>query len=223
LIRKIVKSLTIKIKQMDQLSIIKKDENVQQAEKLSSTFLQKAEKAIISTDEDVEKATLFLSKVKSSFNQTENMRKVFVQPLNDHVSNINAFFKAITSPLATAERIMKDKVLQFRRIQEQARQKEQARLDEITRKKQETENKKAEKKGVEASIIIAPIVEPVQKSVGNSSFKKVWKFSITKQSLVPREYLIVDESYIRRAVSAGVRDIPGVEIYQEELMASKAN
>jgi hypothetical protein len=45
---------------------------------------------------------------------------------------------------------------------------------------------------------------------------KVWKFKITDTSQVPKEYLIVDETAIRRAVGAGVREIAGVEIFQED-------
>lgn len=45
---------------------------------------------------------------------------------------------------------------------------------------------------------------------------KVWKFKITDPSLVPREYLTVDETLVRRAVAGGSREIPGVEIYQED-------
>jgi hypothetical protein len=46
--------------------------------------------------------------------------------------------------------------------------------------------------------------------------RKVWKFDVLDDELVPRDYLVVDESLIRKAMAAGVREIPGVRIYQDE-------
>lgn len=48
---------------------------------------------------------------------------------------------------------------------------------------------------------------------------KRWTFETTDASLVPREYLIVDESAIRKAIAAGVREIPGVRIFQEQSLS----
>lgn len=45
---------------------------------------------------------------------------------------------------------------------------------------------------------------------------KRWVFEVTAASLVPREYLQVDEKKIREAVGSGIRSIPGVRIYQDE-------
>ncbi len=45
---------------------------------------------------------------------------------------------------------------------------------------------------------------------------KRWVFEIENVGMVPREYLQVDEKKIREAITAGVRDIPGVRIYQDE-------
>jgi hypothetical protein len=66
----------------------------------------------------------------------------------------------------------------------------------------------------------APVVVP-RHSTAPSSFAakgttKRWVHSVTDSSLVPREYLIVDETAIRKAIADGVRSIPGVDIRQEE-------
>lgn len=52
-----------------------------------------------------------------------------------------------------------------------------------------------------------------------SGARKVWKFDVIDASAVPREFLIVDESAIRRAVGNGAREIPGVKIYQDVQMS----
>lgn len=117
------------------------------------------------------------------------------------------------------------------RLNEIAR-KEQERLDKIAAKEQAKADKAAEKKGTEAPVIVAPtvvaaVVAPVPvvvapviaappKTVGNMVGRKVWKFKVTDPAIVPRSYLYVDEQMLRAAVRDGVREIPGVSIYQEE-------
>lgn len=45
---------------------------------------------------------------------------------------------------------------------------------------------------------------------------KTWAFEITDLSLVPREFLMVDEVKIRKAVAEGARTIEGVKIFQKD-------
>jgi hypothetical protein len=48
---------------------------------------------------------------------------------------------------------------------------------------------------------------------------KTWTFEIIDSTLVPRQYMEINESLIRKAVLAGTRDIPGVKIYQKESLS----
>lgn len=52
-----------------------------------------------------------------------------------------------------------------------------------------------------------------------SGARKVWKFEVQVPSEVPREYLVVNETMIRAAVNSGIRDIPGVRIYEDVQIA----
>lgn len=66
----------------------------------------------------------------------------------------------------------------------------------------------------------APVEAPAPVTMG-SSFQakgttKRWVFEVKDTAQVPREYLIVNETAIRKAIANGVREIPGVEIKQEE-------
>jgi len=45
---------------------------------------------------------------------------------------------------------------------------------------------------------------------------KRWTFEVQDATKVPREYMIVHEPSIRQAINAGIREIPGVRIYQDE-------
>lgn len=45
---------------------------------------------------------------------------------------------------------------------------------------------------------------------------KTWTHEITDESLIPREYLVVDPAKITKAIREGLRTIPGVNIFQKE-------
>jgi len=67
-------------------------------------------------------------------------------------------------------------------------------------------------------IVVTPIMpqaETVTRTGAGSSFaKRPWKHEILDASLIPREYLVVNETAIRRAIADGIREIPGVRIFQ---------
>lgn len=206
--------------EMKSLDTIAGNEEVTKMTELSGTFLEKAQSAVINTDADVEKASVFLSKIKSAGRQAETMRKAFVKPLNDHVKNINSFFKELTNPVTMAEGIVKDKVLIYRSDQEAKRRKEQSKLDrEAAARQREADEKAAENEEPEQAV--APVIAKQESKVGAASFKKVWTFQIMDVSKVPVGYKTVNEVRIRQAIMAGVREIEGVRIYQEEQMANR--
>lgn len=61
----------------------------------------------------------------------------------------------------------------------------------------------------------APAARGVRTDSGSVSQVTRWTFEVLDPAQVPREYLTVDEKAIRRAVLAGVREVPGVNIYPE--------
>jgi hypothetical protein len=53
-----------------------------------------------------------------------------------------------------------------------------------------------------------------------SGARKVWKHEVTDAAAVPREFLVVDETAIRRAIAAGTRAIAGVKIFEETIISA---
>lgn len=49
-----------------------------------------------------------------------------------------------------------------------------------------------------------------------ATFVKVWKYRVSEPDRVPPEYMKVDEDKIAKVVKAGIRNIPGVKIWEEE-------
>jgi len=98
-----------------------------------------------------------------------------------------------------------------------------ARLAEIAKAEEAKAQVVAEMPTVQVEAPVIPKASgPVRTAAGTASNKKVWKFEITDAQAVPREYLVVDEKAIREAVKAGVRTIPGVNIFETTDIAIRA-
>lgn len=52
-----------------------------------------------------------------------------------------------------------------------------------------------------------------------ASMKTKWRWAIPNEDAVPREYLMVDAGKIDKAIKAGIRQIPGVDIYESSEMS----
>ena len=108
---------------------------------------------------------------------------------------------------------------------EEAKRKEIARLEaegkakEAAKAQKEAEKlakEREEKKAVE----IAPVI-PETPIAEDTTVRKNWDFKVITESKVPRVYLSLDTQKVRSAIRDGVRDIPGLEIYQRIDIASK--
>ncbi|NCD40580.1 MAG: hypothetical protein EOL88_00660 [Bacteroidia bacterium] len=61
-----------------------------------------------------------------------------------------------------------------------------------------------------------------QKSVhsdnGSLKMRKQWNFKVVEPQQVPKKYLVIDEKLIRADIRAGVRNIKGIDIFEEEIV-----
>lgn len=75
-----------------------------------------------------------------------------------------------------------------------------------------------------SQLMSAPVSTIATPKVSGIATRKQWTFEITDASLIPREYLVIDESKIRGVVKAlkGATTIPGVRAYETEQIASRA-
>lgn len=166
-------------------------------------LLESAESMIVDCQEMFEIAADELRAVKKLAKEIEEQRKEAVAPLNEAVKAINALPKPAQEILAKAESIFKSKMAEFSDAQ---RQIAATVVDKET--------------GVE--VILAGSTEKPQ--ADGISTRTVWNFSITDPSLIPREYMLVDEKKIAAVVRAmkGDTAIPGVTVYADTQIAARA-
>lgn len=92
---------------------------------------------------------------------------------------------------------------------------EQARIDaELAAKKA------AEQAETVQAVHVAEVVPDVPKNIktssGSATAKLKWTFKLVDISQVPVEFLLLNEKKIKHLVEAGIRNIPGIEIFQQE-------
>jgi hypothetical protein len=184
---------------------------------------REAGELIVRDDQTLTTAGEMASQAKKLNKAIEDVRKVLVDAPNNYVKAINNLAKGLQTPLTDAETGLKRKIGTYQAQVELARREAELKAQEAARKLQAEIDAEAKAKGVEAPKVELPVI-PTAPSVirtaeGSASIRKVWKFQVEDAAQVPREYLIVNESAIRRAVANGVRQIPGVNIFEESTVA----
>lgn len=196
----------------------------------------------LTTSAEANSISELLARGKVAVKELENVRRAAVDPLNAKVKAVNAVFRPLTDALESFEQRAKRLLLAYqqaerarvqreaeesRRRMEEAAQREAEALAKAEQAKTAQERQDALAAAEQASqeqataIIEAPMPAPRARrtDTGTAGLTERWTFEVVDESKVPRQYLAVDRQSIRKAVSAGVRDIPGVSIHLEEGIA----
>jgi hypothetical protein len=190
----------------------------------------------VATPEQYSGAGADLTRVKAAQKRLEAVRKAITQPLDAAKKAVMDFFREPEMKLADAENRIKRSMIAFSDEQDRIRREEQRRADEAARKERErieaqarkaAESGKVEKADAleqRAAAVVAPVIHREAPTVAGINMREVWKFEVTDPDLVPRQYLSVDESKIRKVVQAlkGDTKIDGVRIWPEKQMAAGA-
>jgi hypothetical protein len=183
-------------------------------------MVRQAQGLEVKTDETNQEAVRMGTSAKGLTKKIELARKQVIEQPSDFVKGINAFCKLFTDKLASIEELMKSKISSYRAFQEQQRREAEIAMKKATEDLQKDLDKKAKETGTEPVKLTEPIV-PKRESVtrtetGSAHARKVWDFEIIDVKAVPREYLVVSTTLVRDAVRGGVREIPGMRIYERD-------
>lgn len=171
---------------------------------------------VILVDADLKPATEELSIIAGLRKAIEERRKEYISPIKVHLDALNEVFKQFTAPLIEADSLNRDKVKAYRAEQERKRVEAEA----IEKGKLELARREMALKG-EVTVDLTPIPVPevinkVQTDLGTASRFKVRKWEIENIELIPREYLTIDAGRVTKLVKAGINQIPGIRIWEEE-------
>lgn len=189
----------------------------------AQAVLATVEKMVVTNMEEAQTATLKRTEIKGVLKMVETRRQELVKPTDDAKKKIQADAKGISDPLSAADGKLFSIVTKWqneqRMIAEAAAEKE--RKEAEARLAESIANDNATMEEVEhiaEQVEIASQPVKMSKSLAPMKTRETWKFLITDEKLVPREYLMVDTVKIGQAVRRAdnpVREIAGVEIFSE--------
>jgi len=179
-----------------------------------SNLENQANSIVIGSKDDYTKAIDIVAKLKDAGSTIKNKKESITKPLNEALRNARSLFAPIEDQYECAEKIIKGKLLEYKRkIDEEARIEENkiaAKLEKGTIKTETAERK------IEA---IDRIDSTTRGKVGEIQVRKIKKVRVIDESAIPRNYLVPDMVAIRRDALGGTM-IPGVEVYEEESIAA---
>lgn len=197
------------------------DINLTPVKRQVTTISNQAGDLFIDSQESLAQATDILSKIKTSAKDVEKRKKEITDPLNAALKSARDLFKGIEADLASAERTIKDKMLDYsnevdRKAAEQAAKLE-ARVEKGTMRTDTAMRKMDE---------IETVGSSVQGEKGSVQFRTVRNIKIVDPKKIPLKYLANEK--VIAAISAAVRTdvlngtkVEGVEIVEEKVVAAK--
>jgi hypothetical protein len=183
----------------------------------------KVESFIIRDTKDLATANDALVQLKRIDLLVETKRKSLTKPLKDAAKKIEAQFKPTADLIEKADAMLRTKLLAYR--QDEERKAEQARkalLDQAATATEAGDTNAALVLSQQAMSVGTDLATTSQATDGSVQVKMLWTFEVEDQAAVPLEYHTLDTTKIRAAVRAGVREIPGVRIFQTEQVAVSA-
>lgn len=170
------------------------------------TVQKMANELRIESVDDLSKATDLLKTVSDGEKLITSRKEEITRPLMKALASGRDLFKPIELGFADAKKVIKSKMLAFQIEEEERIAKETARTEARVAKgtmKAETAAAKLEKIGTAPKMNTRTLV----------------KVRVVDETLIPREYLVPDMTKITEAVLRQGASIPGVEKYEEKIVA----
>lgn len=186
-----------------------------------TTISNQAGDLMIDSQESLSQATDILSKIKASAKDVDKRKKQITDPLNAALKSARSLFKPLEDDLATAERTIKGKMLDYSNEVEAKAAEQAAKLEKRVEKgtmRVDTAMRKMDD--------IETVGSSVQGANGSIQFRTVRNIKIVDPTKIPLKYLSNEK--VLAAISAAVRTdvlngtkVDGVEIVEEKQIAAK--
>lgn len=192
-------------------------------------LVNEAKGLVITTSQDFSLADMYLSRNRSMQKAWEEFTRPNCDAAHTAWKAAIAVRDRVLNPLKEWELSIKDKMKVWKHEQDRIRldaerkANEEARLQAALDAERAGENGHADALLNETAMVAPVILPPVTPAGTKATFRKVWKYVINDEKLVPDEYKLIDTAKIGqvvRALGAGAK-IPGVTVYAEDQVAGR--
>ena len=185
-------------------------EPIRQMESVSwnlSKITAESEEIVLDSKQSMDKALVLSADIKRIQKDIEAIRKISVEPSRKYIAKINDAARMIDELLESVNNTLKNKIAIYQRNLEA---------------KAEADNSAAEKMlksfGIAMDLVLNGAPKKFQNEDVIASTKTKWVFEIENDELVPLEFTCIDEAKIKKAIAMGIREIPGVKIFETKEM-----
>ena len=159
----------------------------------------------IKSTEDIKAATNDLSIIQQLRKRITEKQKEYLDPIKKHVAEVTDAFKLLLEPLMVADKITRDKVLEYRDTLR--------KLEEARRQAEELQAKLEDREPEAVAVVNQP--SRYHAELGTTGTAKIWKWEVEDFAEVPDQYKMLDGTKVGKVIRAG-GSIPGVKAWQEE-------
>jgi hypothetical protein len=156
----------------------------------------------VHSDSDARIAGELLTVLAAARKQIEKQRKALVGPVKQLTQTIDAKARELRTPIERAETLLRHQLSIHHEAQEAKR---------LTA---EAERTKADEQAGAISDPGALPAAPVKRVTEQVTMRKHWTYELEDMRKVPDEYKILDVGQVNREIRDGIREIPGLRIYE---------
>lgn len=180
---------------------------------------------VITDNDSFAHAGEFLRKIKQAQKQVDDTRKGMTRPLDESKKKIMDLFRPVEQRIEKLELSIKGSLMVYqaeidRKIRIEREELDRKNAEEMAQKQKDAEFFGESGVDIEPSTAESMPVNVAPVAVGIST-KTVWAFEIVDESKLPREMLSADEKKIRAAVEFGMRNVPGLRIFEKQIISAR--
>lgn len=177
-----------------------------------SPLIESAVSLSVDTDEAMTAATELLSRLNTMNDRATTEKERITRPLLDALAVERGRWKPIETTLAEGIQALRSKLTAYRTEQKRIADE---KADKIAARMGAGKGKLKPETAIAQIDALPTAIAPVQTDTGSVKFRTTQQFEITNLTLVPREYLLLNEVMVRAAMKAGT-PIKGIRYYTEE-------
>lgn len=181
---------------------------------------EKAESFLITDQETNIRAVEMSGQAQALYKLLEKMRKKDQEKEAEFIKSVNQFYKPFTSDLESIPKTLGPKITRYDQEQTKARLEAQRKANEEAARLQDEINNAAEAAQEQPQVVVLPVVMEASKitrtASGSATQTTTWAHEVVDFALLPDQYKVADTVGLNKAVKSGIRQIPGVNIYETQ-------
>ncbi len=183
----------------------------------------------VEDDESERRGAEMTAQARALLRQIEEKQKQIIEEPQRFVKAVQNFTLPFRKDLDAIIAQVKRKLEAYGYRKELARREAEKRAQEEAARIQKEMDRRAKKAGVEPVTVIPPVLpekrEPVRTESGTTSYVAVWDYEVVDVSKIPARYLLADptnRAAVMESIRAGVREIPGLRIFERMQARTRA-